>query len=485
METNRLPHPSSPYPKLQGELPLLGGMMPVSQGTIQRQPLFRGLSQELKAEMGTLALPETGAVVQRKLTLGTPDDMYEQEADRVARQVVDEIHSSPFREQNAQSEEERIPAGGEAGRVQRQITVRASGDTGGEVSSEWEGELQRAKSGGQPLSLSVKEPMEQAFGADFGGVRVHTGTQADRLARSIQAKAFTTGQDMFFRQGAYEPGSRGGHELLAHELTHVVQQSGAAREARQQVDGINLPQITHTKEERSNKEKKRVQRIKMIRQTHKPKDGNFGGEHKPWLETGKNMGYVIPKFLLYSHSNDRKKRIDSTKERLDDAIKLRSKYKDEKKVVIRAYPDIIKKKIWGGDLYIKTEKETENTEKETENTEKETENNDNPKKDLEQRVEYINGMRYYLEQLIKARQDTLFHVKNNPTKEVYAELIRNENKIINKMTSTYVKYYKYLLQKKHGVQVAERMILGYGYIRGELPGVTLMQFSPIDETEEI
>jgi hypothetical protein len=66
--------------------------------------------------------------------------------------------------------------------------------------------------------------MEREFGADFGGVRVHTGAQADILARSIQAKAFTTGQDVFFRQGAYEPGLRGGQELIAHELTHVVQQ---------------------------------------------------------------------------------------------------------------------------------------------------------------------------------------------------------------------------------------------------------------------
>jgi hypothetical protein len=66
--------------------------------------------------------------------------------------------------------------------------------------------------------------MERAFGADFGGVRVHTGAQADGLARSIQAKAFTTGQDVYFRQGAYEPGSRGGQELIAHELTHVGQQ---------------------------------------------------------------------------------------------------------------------------------------------------------------------------------------------------------------------------------------------------------------------
>nr|MCM0593799.1 DUF4157 domain-containing protein [Gloeotrichia echinulata DEX184] len=67
-----------------------------------------------------------------------------------------------------------------------------------------------------------------AFGADFSGVKVHTDGQSDQLNRSIQARAFTTGQDVFFRQGEYNPGSRGGQELIAHELTHVVQQNGGA-----------------------------------------------------------------------------------------------------------------------------------------------------------------------------------------------------------------------------------------------------------------
>jgi guanyl-specific ribonuclease Sa len=70
--------------------------------------------------------------------------------------------------------------------------------------------------------------MGQAMGADFSGVKVHTDAQSDQLNKSIQAKAFTTGQDVFFRQGAYEPSSRGGQELIAHELTHVVQQNGGA-----------------------------------------------------------------------------------------------------------------------------------------------------------------------------------------------------------------------------------------------------------------
>jgi len=264
METQRQNHPSSLNPKNPGEMPLLGGMMPNSQGRIQRQPLFRGLSEEMRLENATLALPESGAAVQRKLTLGTPGDMYEQEADRVARQVVDDIHSSPLREQNPQPEEERKPEVGEAGRVQRQITVRASGDAGGELSSEWEGEFQRAKSGGQRLSPTVKEPMERAFGADFGGVRVHTEAQADNLARSIQAKAFTTGQDVFFRQGEYEPGSRGGQELLAHELTHVLQQKEkhGKREKETGNDGIQRTKKLRREKAGIDREEKPIRRVK-------------------------------------------------------------------------------------------------------------------------------------------------------------------------------------------------------------------------------
>ena len=66
--------------------------------------------------------------------------------------------------------------------------------------------------------------MEQAFGADFGGVRVHTDTRASSVNDSLHARAFTRGQDLFFRQGEYDPSSSAGRELIAHELTHVVQQ---------------------------------------------------------------------------------------------------------------------------------------------------------------------------------------------------------------------------------------------------------------------
>ncbi|MCF3607026.1 DUF4157 domain-containing protein [Planktothrix agardhii 1033] len=85
--------------------------------------------------------------------------------------------------------------------------------------------IQRSLGQGQPLPTPVREPMENAFGFDFAQVRIHHDTEGDRLSRSLNARAFTTGSDVFFRQGNYEPESPSGKRLLAHELTHVVQQS--------------------------------------------------------------------------------------------------------------------------------------------------------------------------------------------------------------------------------------------------------------------
>jgi len=96
----------------------------------------------------------------------------------------------------------------------------------GGIDTDLESAIHRERSGGRPLPEGVRQLMERAFGADFGGVRVHADVEADSLNRSLQARAFTTGQDVFFRQGEYRPTSSEGQKLLAHELTHVVQQNG-------------------------------------------------------------------------------------------------------------------------------------------------------------------------------------------------------------------------------------------------------------------
>ncbi len=99
------------------------------------------------------------------------------------------------------------------------------GPEGGRVPPTVESAINRARGEGQLLDDGVQAQMSQTLGHDFSGVRVHTGEEADALNRQLSAKAFTTGQDIFFQRGAYDPASGSGHELIAHELTHVAQQS--------------------------------------------------------------------------------------------------------------------------------------------------------------------------------------------------------------------------------------------------------------------
>jgi hypothetical protein len=136
-----------------------------------------------------------GMVEQSKLKVSLPSDRSERDADRVAR---------------------ALPGGAMPPR--REASGLPGLDAGAERA------IRHARGGGQPLAGSVREPMEQHLGADLAEVRLHTDTRADQLSRSVQALAFTAGNDIFFRRGGYAPGSPTGRYLLAHELTHVTQQ---------------------------------------------------------------------------------------------------------------------------------------------------------------------------------------------------------------------------------------------------------------------
>ena len=109
--------------------------------------------------------------------------------------------------------------------VQRVVELSRQGAGEAEATPEVEAAIQRKRGGGQALDNRVQAQMESAFGTDLSRVRVHTDGEADGLNRALSARAFTTGQDIFFRQGEYSPGSSSARELLAHELTHVVQQT--------------------------------------------------------------------------------------------------------------------------------------------------------------------------------------------------------------------------------------------------------------------
>ncbi|MBD2672417.1 DUF4157 domain-containing protein [Aphanizomenon flos-aquae FACHB-1416] len=203
--------------------------------------------------------------IQTKLTIGQPGDKYEQEADQVASQVVQQINS-PVPVQSAQGqtvqredappeEEEQLQAKSISDTIQREELPEEEQLQGkslkGEIAAtpNLETSIQGARGSGQPLDENIRQPMEKAFGGvDFSQVKVHNDAVSDQLNQSIQARAFTTGQDLFFRGGEYNPSSRGGQELIAHELTHVVQQGGASQIQRQLTDDLTPGQIEKMEE---------------------------------------------------------------------------------------------------------------------------------------------------------------------------------------------------------------------------------------------
>lgn len=218
--------------------------------------------------------------IQPKLVIGQPNDRYEQEADRVANQVMQMPsagmgrsiqplslnHSHSLQRQIESPEEEEKDEIVQAKEfsypsihlhnpqaqdtIQRQVkedlkedpkkdpkkdieqektiqTKPASGHSSSVITN-FQTQLRSSQHGGQPLAPPTRKSMESRFNHDFSGVRVHTDRNAAQLNQHIHAQAFTHGQHIYFGQGAYQPGSFTGEHLLAHELTHVVQQTGGS-----------------------------------------------------------------------------------------------------------------------------------------------------------------------------------------------------------------------------------------------------------------
>ncbi|MDT4963746.1 MAG: hypothetical protein QOF87_3393 [Pseudonocardiales bacterium] len=159
-------------------------------------------------------------VVRAKLDVGGADDAAERAADRAAEAVVAELHPAH-------------PGQCATDHVHRSVDVGATapiGMAGGTVSPDVENQIAAARSGGRTLPDAIRRDMEHALEADFGAVNVHTGPQATALNEGMSARAFTLGNDIFFRDGLPDTRTPEGTRLLAHELTHVVQQQpGAAR----------------------------------------------------------------------------------------------------------------------------------------------------------------------------------------------------------------------------------------------------------------
>jgi hypothetical protein len=160
------------------------------------------------------------AGVQAKLAIGAADHPLEHEADRVADQVM----RMPALTESAPAMSS--PELGAGSALQRS---KNDGREGGLTASPpgVEASIEAMSSGGVPLSASARAFFEPRFGFDFRGVRIHHDDRADTAARAVNARAFTRGADVVFRQGEFQPDTHHGQRLLAHELAHVVQQGAA------------------------------------------------------------------------------------------------------------------------------------------------------------------------------------------------------------------------------------------------------------------
>lgn len=157
-----------------------------------------------------------------------------QEAEEVSRKEDDGAIVSP---KTDQAESAQLSGADEASpKIQRAQApdakpeaVMPASENGGApaVPEGFDSNLAQTKGQGQPIQEDTRSFFENKFGADFSDVRVHTGTDASQLNKSIHAKAFTRGSNIYFSDGAYDPSSSTGKGLLAHELTHVVQQGHA------------------------------------------------------------------------------------------------------------------------------------------------------------------------------------------------------------------------------------------------------------------
>lgn len=170
--------------------------------------------------------------VQRKLAVGAVNDPLEQEADDMAGKVM-RMPQSPFARHKSPScscdgyDDEHVQL--KSSDNQAAPFIQEKSDGAGTASNSVSGQIKSTMGGGYGMDGSTRSFMESRFDTDFGGVKIHTGEESADLNRSLNARAFTINNNIYFNSGQYEPETSVGKYLLAHELTHVLQQDSAIR----------------------------------------------------------------------------------------------------------------------------------------------------------------------------------------------------------------------------------------------------------------
>jgi len=190
-------------------------------------------------------MPTRKLPIQAKLTIGQPNDKYEQEADRVADQVmrmsdvdvaqrVETGTVQPMQIQRMCPEcEEEMAQRQPIEEEEEELQAKEMPGQTATVTPNLESRISSLKCGGQPLDSATRTFFEPRFGYDFSSVRIHTDERAVETARALGAIAYATGNDIVFSAHSYAPQSAVGRHVLAHELTHVIQQrNGSITDAR-------------------------------------------------------------------------------------------------------------------------------------------------------------------------------------------------------------------------------------------------------------
>ena len=169
--------------------------------------------------------------IQPQLEVGKEDDEHEREANHVADKVMKmSVPDEEKKKMKESSSKVQMMPDSKTGTMQEspvKIRMQADSSTGGMMASQnVEQGINNSKGGGQSLSSDLQNELGNKMNADFNDVKVHTDENAVQMNKEIGAKAFTHGNDVYFNQGQYNPTSNQGKHLLAHELTHTVQQSG-------------------------------------------------------------------------------------------------------------------------------------------------------------------------------------------------------------------------------------------------------------------
>lgn len=166
--------------------------------------------------------------LQTKLTMGAPNDPYEKEADTVAENVMRMADENFLQRKCADCEEEE--------KAQRKLLpvsttpfLQTKSENIARVSEGVDSAIQCSRGSGSSIDSDTQSFMSSRMGSDFSDVKIHTDRQSEQLNHNLSARAFTVGNDIYFNRGEYEPQSSEGKQLLAHELTHVIQQRGNIR----------------------------------------------------------------------------------------------------------------------------------------------------------------------------------------------------------------------------------------------------------------